>query len=121
MTMDPFSLIPASQDAPQDLFPAGSRYRGLPILITHDARGQEIVYVGRRWIPQPASFADVGRYQVRDGDRIDNIAADLMGDPSIYWRIADANAAIAPGELTVRLGRWLRITMPAGIAGPQTV
>jgi hypothetical protein len=121
MTMDPFSLIPASQDAPLDLFPVGSRYRGLPILIALDSRGQEIVYVGRRWIPQPESFADVGRYQVRDGDRIDNIAAELIGGPAIYWRIADANAAIVPGELTLRPGRWLRITMPAGIAGPQTV
>lgn len=119
--IDPFSLIPASQAAPVEVFPEGSRYRGLPLLTCHNASGDEIVYVGRRWVPPPESFADVGRYQVREGDRIDNIAADLIGDPGLYWRIADANAALAPGELTARPGRWLRITMPAGIPGPQPV
>jgi hypothetical protein len=117
--MDPYSLIPPAQQPSLDLFPEGSRYRGLPLLTTLDACGHEIVYVGRRWIPPPSAFADVGRYQVREGDRIDNIAADLMGDPGLYWRIADANAALSPDELTARAGRWLRITMAAGIPGPQ--
>jgi hypothetical protein len=121
MKMDPFSMIPSSQEAPEDAFPIGSRYRGLAILTGLDAADREVVYVGRRWIPPPEAFADVGRYQVRDGDRIDNVAADLIGDPGLYWRIADANAAIDPGELTRRPGRWLRITMAAGIPGPQSV
>ena len=119
--IDPFSMIPAAQAAPLDVFPEGSRYRGLPLLTHHAANGGEIVYVGRRWVPPPDAFADVGRYQVRDGDRLDIVAADLIGDPGLYWRIADANAALAPSELTERPGRWLRITMPAGIPGPHAV
>jgi hypothetical protein len=117
--MDPFSLIPGAQDAPLSAFSESSRYRGLPVLRCQDADGREIVYVGRRWIPLPEMFADVGRYQVRDGDRLDNLAAEFLGNPQLYWRLADANAALAPGELTARIGRWLRITMPAGVAGPR--
>jgi hypothetical protein len=117
--IDPFALIPAAKDAPVEAFDEGSRYRGLPLLTCLTTSGDEIVYVGRRWIPPPDAFAAVGRYQVREGDRLDNVAADLIGDAGLYWRIADANATLAPSELTARPGRWLRITMPAGIPGPQ--
>jgi hypothetical protein len=117
--MDPFSLIPPPQNLPLELFSETSRYRGLPLLARLDAEGREIVYVGRRWVPPPDAFADVGRYQVRDGDRIDLVAAELLGDPQLYWRIADANAALAPADLLERIGRWLRITLAAGVPGPR--
>ena len=117
--IDPFSLIPSPQEMPLEPFGETSRYRGLPLLIHTDAEGREIVYVGRRWVPAPELFADIGRYQVREGDRIDNIAAALLGDPELYWRIADANRALAPSELTERIGRWLRITLPDGLPGPR--
>ena len=117
--IDPFSLIPEPRDLPLELFGETSRYRGIALLGYVDADGRDVVYVGRRWVPAPELFADVGRYQVRDGDRIDNVAAELLGDPQLYWRIADANAALAPSELLERIGRWLRITMPAGVAGPR--
>jgi hypothetical protein len=119
--MDPFSLIPSPQEAPLNAFSETSRYRGLPLLTYHDREGREIVYVTRRWVPPPAAMAEVGRYEVKEGDRIDMIAASQIGDPELYWRIADANAALAPGELTApsRVGRRLRITMPEGVPGPQ--
>jgi hypothetical protein len=118
--MDPFGLMPAPQQMPLEAFSETSRYRGLTLLAVRDREGREIVYVARRWVPAPEAFADVARYQVRDGDRIDNIAAAQFGDPDLYWRLADANRALAPAELTARIGRWLRITMPEGIAGPQS-
>jgi hypothetical protein len=117
---DPFSLIPPPREAPLEAFSESSRYRGLPLLTCLDRDGREIVYVARRWVPPPAALAEVGRYTVKDGDRIDNIAASLIGDPLLHWRIADANAALAPSELTERPGRRLRITMPQGVPGPQT-
>jgi hypothetical protein len=117
--IDPSTLVPSPFDVPLVPFPEGSRYRGLPLLTYHDAEGREIVYVARRWVPPPESFAEVTRYQVRDGDRIDNISAAQFGDPQLYWRIADANRALAPDELTARIGRWLSITLPAGFPGPR--
>jgi hypothetical protein len=119
--MDPFSLIPAPQVLPLNVFSDTSRYRGLPLLRLRDRAGREIVYVARRWVPPPAAFATVGLYTVREGERIDVIADSQIGDPELYWRIADANAALAPDELTARVGRKLRITMPQGVAGPTLV
>ena len=79
--IDPYALIPSAQETRLQPFGEKSRYRGLPLLVYVDADGREIVYVSRRWIPPPELFADIGRYQVREGDRIDNIAAALLGDP----------------------------------------
>ena len=51
------------------------------------------------------------------GDRLDNLAAHYIGDPEQFWRICDANNALRPHELTQRVGRRLRITLPEGIPG----
>src|SRR6202040_3747478 len=103
---------------PLVFFPPGTRARGLPLLTYRDRGGREIVYVARRWVPPPELFADAGRYQVREGDRLDIIAAQQFGDASLFWRIADAHRVLDPGELTMPVGRWLRITLPAGMPGP---
>jgi hypothetical protein len=42
-----------------------------------------------------------------------------MQDAEQFWRIADANAALHPNELTAQPGRRLRITLPEGIPGPS--
>ena len=54
---------------------------------------------------------------VVDGERLDTIASEHLGDPEQFWRIADANNAIDPQELLQRIGRRLRITLPEGIPG----
>ena len=53
------------------------------------------------------------------GDRLDNITAQYLGDPEQFWRICDANNVLAPNELTDTLGRIIRITLPEGIPGPR--
>lgn len=79
--------------------------------------GHEIVYVRRRFVPSPNRFAVIAEHQVREGERIDNIAAQHFGNSELFWRIADANGALHPDELTQRLGRRLAITLPEGIPG----
>jgi hypothetical protein len=54
---------------------------------------------------------------VTEDERLDNIAATYMDDPEAFWRIADANSAMQPEELTETVGRKLRITLPEGIPG----
>ena len=50
-------------------------------------------------------------------DRLDNLAATYFGDPELFWRLGDANEAMAPDELTETIGSQLRITLPEGM-GP---
>ena len=54
-----------------------------------------------------------------EGDRLDNIAATLIGDAELAWRIADANRAMRPGALTEEQGRRLVITLPEGLGRPS--
>lgn len=117
--IDPLSLVYSSQNSRVESFAENSRYRGLPLLVHVDANGVERIYVGRRFLPPPESLTEAGHIEVREGDRIDNIATQVFGDPEFYWRIADGNRVLAPGELTARIGERLRITLPAGMPGPR--
>jgi hypothetical protein len=99
------------------MFPLNSRYYYTKTSRLEDATGREFVYLQRRFIPPPERFALLFEHTVTDGERLDNIAAELLGDPEQFWRICDANNAIAPEELVETRGRRLRITLPEGIPG----
>jgi hypothetical protein len=98
-------------------FPATSRYSGIATNTLTTADGKSIVYLLRRFLPSPDSFALLQLHVVTQGERLDNIAAQYLGDPEAFWRIADANGAMRPEELTETVGRTLRITLPAGVPG----
>ena len=70
-------------------------------------------------MPPPELFALLQEHTVVEGDRLDNLAASYIGDPSLYWRICDANGAMRPDELTETPGTRLRITLPEGVQGVQ--
>lgn len=95
-------------------FPPNSRYQTTPTATLTDASGQTIVYLTRRFVPQPSSFALLHVHTVVASDRLDNLAATELGDPELFWRICDANGALRPDDLVV-VGRALRITLPVGI------
>jgi hypothetical protein len=100
------------------MFPATSRYYGLPVLTLAGPNGPAsppAQYVARRLLPDPDTLSQVGSYVVRPGDRLDLIAGTQLGDPQQAWRIADAARVLDPDELTRTPGRVLRITLPAGI------
>lgn len=98
-------------------FPPNSRYHATPTatLVTPD--GREITYLRRRFVPQPELFATLREHLVVQGDRLDRLAAEHLGDPEIYYRICDANRALRPDALTEAVGRRLRITLPEGVPG----
>jgi hypothetical protein len=79
--------------------------------------GTEVVYLRRRFVPAADRFAVIGEHLVTEGERLDLIAHQHLGDPEQFWRIADANDAVRPEELTDEPGRRLRITLPEGIPG----
>jgi hypothetical protein len=74
-------------------------------------------YIRRRFVPQPGRFQLIQEHTVTQGERLDNIAAQYLGDPTLFWRLCDANNAMRPNELTQTLGRKLKITMPENING----
>lgn len=105
----------AAQSAPD--FPANSRYSATDKTTLEGDDGRQIAYLRRRFVPAPERFDILKEQTVVDGDRLDNLAAKYIGDPELFWQIADANEATAPEELTDSIGRRLRITLPEGIPG----
>ena len=104
---------------PTVTFPADSRYYVTRTLSHVTPAGQTITYLARRIVPQPGApnFATIATHSVRQGDRLDLIAAKYLGDPLIFWLICDANGAIDPAELVATIGRVLSITTPQGVPG----
>lgn len=98
-------------------FPPNSRYYGIETLQLASDGGEPIVYLKRRFLPRPERFSAVGEHVVRDMDRPDIVANEYLNDPEQFWRIADANCAMNPSDLTREPGRTLRITLPEGIPG----
>ncbi|MEU4428721.1 LysM domain-containing protein [Actinoplanes sp. NPDC024001] len=102
-------------------YPRTSRYFGIPLGVHTTPGGTEVPYLRRRLVPLPASFAAVGEHEVTEGDRADLLAHRYLGDPELWWRLADANGVIDPDELTATPGRRIRITLPEGVTGPGSV
>ncbi len=66
--------------------------------------------------PSPISNAALC-LPVVEGDRVDNLAAQYLGDPELYWRLCDANGVMRPDDLTETAGAKVAITLPEGIPG----
>jgi nucleoid-associated protein YgaU len=98
-------------------FPENSRYRGVAVATLQQKNQDPIAYLKRRLVPQSDAFSVVQEYTVVEGDRLDNLAFQCLGDPERYWRLCDANGAIKPDELTETPGSTLLITLPEGVAG----
>ena len=119
-TTDPFQALHAllqPSSLQQTLFPPTSRYHGIETATLEARDGKTVIFIRRRFLPSPDDMVLVQEHAVTEGDRIDNIAALYLGDPEQFWRICDANGAMRPDELTEVIGRRLRITLPAGLAG----
>ncbi len=98
-------------------FPPTSRYFGIETTTIKIGSGVTVSYLRRRFLPSPDRFALLLEHSVVEDERLDNITAKYMDDPELFWRVADANSAMRPEELTETLGRRLRITLPEGIPG----
>jgi nucleoid-associated protein YgaU len=115
----PLQALMAMGAIPPVTFPTDSRYYGSATLQYTAPGGQMVTYLARRFVPQPGApnYATVATHTVKQGDRLDLIAAKYLGDPLIYWLVCDANGAIRPSDLVKTPGAVLNITMPQGIPG----
>ena len=100
-------------------FPSTSRYHGIETAKMITKAGRIIAYLRRRFIPPPERFDLLQEHAVTQGERLDHLAAQYLGDPEQFWRIADSNNAMRPEELTETTGRRLRITLPENVPGAK--
>jgi hypothetical protein len=116
MASDPVQLLIQAGAIPASPFAANSRY--FSVAIVRYVRGADdpgTPYVLRRFIPQMRDIAVVAEHIVSSGERPDLLGAQTLGDPELYWRIADANAVIDPFELTDTLSARVAIPRPPGL------
>jgi nucleoid-associated protein YgaU len=100
-------------------FATGSRYYTVPVCTYTDVNGNTIRYVGRRFCPSSDEFSLIRNHIVKDGERLDNLANQYLGDPLQFWQLCDANDALDPDDL-IEPGYTLRITLPKGIPGTSS-
>ncbi|HNB51770.1 MAG TPA: LysM domain-containing protein [Anaerolineales bacterium] len=98
-------------------FPITSRYYRLETATLVMPDGKTVTYLRRRFLPPAKNFSLLKEHTVVEGERLDHIAAQNLGDPEQFWRLCDANNAMRPEDL-LEIGKKLRITLPEGIPGP---
>ncbi len=100
------------------MFDPSSRYYSLGNAEHAAPNGERLIYKKRRFLPQRAPRPADRAVVVRAGERLDAIAARMLGDPLQFWRVADASNAMNPFDLA-EPGRLLE--MPAtGLPGAGT-
>ena len=75
-----------------------------------DGTSREIRYAKRRFIPPADDMSVLIEHTVDQGERLDNITAKYLGDPTQFWRLCDANNVMNPGDLE-KTGQTIKITM----------
>ena len=75
-----------------------------------DGGTREVRYVRRRIIPPSENLTTLLEHTVAQGERLDNITARYLGDPTQFWRVCDANDVLQPEELE-ETGRVIEIAL----------
>lgn len=120
MSLDLLQQLMAAGMVPATTFPPTSRYSGVGVTLHQPDDGRDpIPYLQRRLCPSPDRFATLQLVTVVDGDRRDALAARHIGDPELWWQLADANGVIDPRLLTRVAGAVVRITLAEGVPEPS--
>ena len=97
------------------MFEPTSRYARIDdatlTVLDDNGRPRLIVYKRRRFIPASEGSTTLVEHTVIQGERLDNITARYLGDPTQFWQVCDANSVLKPVELE-ELGRAVRIALP---------
>lgn len=84
----------------------GSRYQNQPIVQVTLPDGETDATVYGPVLPQVSSTYT--NYLLKPGDRFDTLAYTYLGDPTLWWQIANMNPEVFyPDQLTP--GTWIRI------------
>ena len=79
------------------MFDPKSRYAKAETYVVTDARGRNVPVVAP---PPPPEQVQLGTHLLKQGERLDLLAAKYLNDPTGYWRIAEQNNAMLPEALT---------------------
>jgi hypothetical protein len=96
------------------MFDSKSRYARVKTQILRQdtpSGPHELTYVVRRFIPAVRGDVTLVEHIVRADDRLDNITARYLGDPTLFWQICDASKVLSPAELTAEPGDTIRIAL----------
>jgi len=94
------------------MFEPNSRYYTLETTTITLSDGRTIAYKRRRFLPEGTAMPLLAEVTVVQDERLDLIAARTLGDGEQFWRVADANNAMDPFELTTVVGLTLRVGLP---------
>jgi len=115
---DPLQELLAAGAVPTTTFPPTSRYAGVAVEAWDPGGGRPPVpYLARRFCPRPETFSPLYEVRIVEGDRRDLLGARHLGDPELWWQLADANGVVDPRALTEEVGSLLLVTLPAGTPG----
>jgi hypothetical protein len=116
MTNDPVQQLIDAGAIPAHPFAPNSRYAAVALAIhRRDASDPGTPYVLRRFIAQRRDVDIASEHIVQSLERPDSIAAQALGDPELYWRVADANAVTDPFELTDTPGERILLPLPPAL------
>jgi hypothetical protein len=76
-----------------------------------------VTFLRRRLVPRPERFSTLYEVSCVEGDRRDLLAARHLGDPELWWQLADANGVSDPATMTLPVGRAVRVTLPVDTPG----
>lgn len=92
--------------------PAKSRYSGIQTVEYQMADGRRVAYLRRRFVPVSADTVLLAEYTVKQGERLDNITARYLGDPTQFWQVCDANNNCMNPEDLVQVGNRISLYPP---------
>ncbi len=75
------------------IYDKSSRYIKYSKLATAiDRRGRTVSFVTPAELPPQA---ELGKHRLRQGQRLDHLAAHYLSEPTMFWRIAELNDAMS--------------------------
>ncbi len=78
------------------MFDPKSRYAKVPLYEVVDRRGRKAIVAGAA---PGMSQALLGYHVLRQGERLDLLAARYLSDPCAFWRICELNGSVLPDAL----------------------
>lgn len=78
------------------MFDEKSRYAKTAQYTVVDQRGRAVTVVA---VPPALADPVLGIHRLKQGQRIDHLAAKYLANPAGFWRIAEANAVMLPDAL----------------------
>ena len=91
------------------MFDPKSRYAKAETYVVTDARGRQVTVVAT---PPPPDQVQLGIHLLKQGERLDLLAAKYLSDPAGYWRVAEENDVMLAEALTE--SREIEIPVKAG-------